>query len=74
VMLADDHTLVRAGIRRILELHPAWSSTRSRRQPRRDQTRAAETADVLVLDLKMVVQTARGPAGRKPASRPQMRS
>jgi DNA-binding NarL/FixJ family response regulator len=54
VMLADDHTLVRAGIRRILESVPGLLVVGEAADGRQaiDLVRA-ETADVLVLDLKM---------------------
>lgn len=54
VMLADDHTLVRSGIRRILEAEPGFQVVGEA-----DDGRAAiemlkkTAADVLVLDLKM---------------------
>lgn len=54
VLLADDHTLVRAGIRRIIESHPGYAVVGEAG----DGTEAIDTirrveADVLVLDLKM---------------------
>ena len=54
VMLADDHTLVRAGIRRILETVPGLVVVGEAADGRSaiDLVRR-ETADLLVLDLKM---------------------
>jgi len=54
VMLADDHTLVRAGIRRILETTPGLVVVGEAADGREaiDLVRR-ESADVLVLDLKM---------------------
>ncbi|HSK10236.1 MAG TPA: response regulator transcription factor [Vicinamibacterales bacterium] len=54
VILADDHTLVRGGIRRILEAHPGIEVVGEAADGSAaiDTLRAVE-ADVLVLDLKM---------------------
>jgi DNA-binding NarL/FixJ family response regulator len=54
VMLADDHTLVRAGIRRILESTPGLEVVAEAADGRQAiEIVRRETADVLVLDLKM---------------------
>ena len=54
VMLADDHTLVRAGIRRILETIPGLEVVAEAADGQKAiEIVRRETADVLVLDLKM---------------------
>ena len=54
VMLADDHTLVRAGIRRILETTPGLVVVGEAADGKAAiELIRAESADVLVLDLKM---------------------
>jgi len=54
VMLADDHTLVRAGIRRILETTPGLEVVGEAADGKEATNLVrSETADVLVLDLNM---------------------
>jgi two-component system response regulator NreC len=54
VVLADDHTLVRAGVRRILEAHPGFAVVGEVADGAAALAALAElTPDVLVLDLSM---------------------
>jgi len=54
VLLADDHTLVRAGVRRILESQrPAWTVSEVGSGDQAVAALRAEPIDVLVLDLAM---------------------
>ena len=74
ILLADDHTLVRQGLRRILEEHPDWSVVAETSDGRDAVRQAVELKpDVAVLDIGMPqlngIEAARQITKRAPAVR-----
>jgi len=74
VLLADDHTLVRAGVRRILEAQrPAWIVSEVGSGDEALEALHAESIDVLVLDLAMPGRDGFGVLDEAKTIRPQVK-
>jgi DNA-binding NarL/FixJ family response regulator len=74
VLLADDHTLVRAGVRRILEAQrPAWTVSEVGDGDAALEALLAAPIDVLVLDLAMPGRDGFGVLERAKAVRPGLK-
>ena len=53
ILLADDHTVMRNGLRLLLERQPDLRGRRSRRRPRGGRPHRAGSPDVVVMDIAM---------------------
>jgi len=74
VLLADDHTLVRAGVRRILEAQrPAWVVSEVGSGDEALEALRADAIDVLVLDLAMPGRDGFGVLDEAKTIRPQLK-
>jgi len=74
VLLADDHTLVRAGVRRILEAQrPAWVVSEVGSGDEALDALRADPVDVLVLDLAMPGRDGFGVLDEAKTIRPQLK-